>query len=135
MTHPKLDYGLDYAAASTAVGRLARTTPLLEAPELTERVGRQVLLKLECLQVTGSFKVRGAATRMSALNAADRERGVVACSSGNHGRAMAYVAEKLGIPATVYVPEWVDPVKLAGIRSHGAEAVLEGTTFDGKSVV
>ncbi len=54
----------------------------------------------------------------------------MACSSGNHGRAVAYVAEKLGIPATVYVPEWVDPVKLEGIRAHGAEAVLAGSTFD-----
>jgi len=121
---------LDYDAAVAAVGALARPTPLLEAPELTERVGRQVFLKLECLQLTGSFKVRGAATRLSALEPAEKERGVVACSSGNHGRAIAFVAEALGIPATVYVPEWVDPVKLAGIRAHGAEAMLVGTTFD-----
>ncbi len=121
---------LDYAAAEAAVDGLARVTPLWEAPELTDRLGRTVLLKLECLQVTGSFKVRGAAARLSALMSDERKRGVVACSSGNHGRAVAYVAERLGIPATIYVPEWVDPVKLEGIRTHGAEAVLAGSTFD-----
>ena len=55
---------------------------------------------------------------------------MVSCSSGNHGRAVAYVAQKLGIPASVCVPEWVDPVKLEGIKRDGAEAVLVGSTFD-----
>jgi threonine dehydratase len=121
---------LDYAAAASDVRDLALVTPLLEAPALSERMGRQVLLKLECLQVTGSFKVRGAAARLSSLTPPERKRGVVACSSGNHGRAVSYVSDRLGIPATVYVPEWVDPVKLAGIRAHGAEAKLIGATFD-----
>lgn len=117
-------------SARTAVARHARRTPLLPAPALSERCGREVLLKAECLQHTGSFKVRGAAARLEALEGAGRRRGVVACSSGNHGRAVAFVAGRLGIPATVYVPEWVDEVKLAGIRAAGAEAVLEGSTFD-----
>lgn len=121
---------LDFDQARSAVSRLARVTPLLEAPELSERVGTRVLLKAECLQVTGSFKVRGAAARLSALTTDERRRGVVVCSSGNHGRAVSWVARRLGIPATVYVPEWVDPVKLAGIRAQGAEAVLAGETFD-----
>ena len=122
--------GLDFHAAADAVASLARRTPLLEVRELSQQVGRPVLLKLECMQVTGSFKVRGAAARLSALTPEEALQGVVACSSGNHGRAVAYVAERLGIPATVYVPTWVDPVKLAGIRSHGAEAVLFGDTYD-----
>ena len=121
---------LDFAQATEAVRGIARRTPLLEAPALSEKLGVPVWLKAECLQVTGSFKVRGAAARLSALSEHERERGVVACSSGNHGQAVAYVAERLGIPASVCVPTWVDPVKLEGIRARGAEAVLVGDTFD-----
>lgn len=109
---------------------LARCTPLLPAPVLSDRVGRPVLLKLESLQPTGSFKIRGAAARLGALGPEERARGVVACSSGNHGRAVAWVARRLGIRATVFVPRWVDPVKLEGIRGEGAEAVLAGATYD-----
>lgn len=121
---------LDFDAARSALGGLARVTPLLEAPVLSERLGRPVLLKLESLQVTGSFKVRGAASRLGALTPPQRRLGVVACSSGNHGRAVAWVAGCLGIPATVCVPDWVDPVKLDGIRASGAQALLAGATFD-----
>ncbi len=91
---------------------------------------RHVLLKLESLQITGSFKARGAVTRLAALAPEERRAGVVACSSGNHGRAVAWAARRLGVPATVCVPEWVDPVKLEGIRGQGAEALLTGATFD-----
>lgn len=120
----------DFDHARGAVGRHARVTPLLRDPRLSEEVGRDVHLKAECLQRTGSFKVRGAASRLEALSDAERARGVVACSSGNHGRAVAYVAGRLGIPATIFVPEWVDPVKLEGIRARGAEAVCRGESFD-----
>jgi arylsulfatase len=113
-----------------AVARHARVTPLLSAAKLSERAGREVLLKLERLQHTGSFKVRGAANRLEALTPEERARGVVACSSGNHGRAVAYVAGRLGVPATIFVPEWVDSVKLGGIEAAGAEARREGATFD-----
>jgi len=120
----------DFEGARRAVASLARRTPLLPATELSERYERSVFVKAECLQVTGSFKVRGAAARLSALSESERETGVVACSSGNHGRAVAYVAQKLGVPATVCVPGWVDPVKLDGIRGAGAEALLVGETYD-----
>ncbi len=122
---------IDFGRARRAVARVALQTPLIEAPQLTERLGTKVLLKLENLQATGSFKVRGAAARLSALSKAERRAGVVACSSGNHGRAVAWVARHLGIPATICVPEWVDPVKLEGIRRAGAEAVMAGPTYDG----
>ncbi len=121
---------LDFAGAHRAVARHARVTPLLRDPFLSERLGREVWLKAEGLQPTGSFKVRGAAARLEALKVDGRERGVVACSSGNHGRAVAYVAGRLGVPATVYVPEWVDPVKLEGIEAAGATPVRRGETFD-----
>jgi len=125
-----LSIPLNSEGVTNAVERIARRTPLLRAPELSDQLGRPVWLKAECLQVTGSFKVRGAAARLSTLNDQERMRGVVSCSSGNHGRAVAYVAQKLGIPASVCVPEWVDPVKLEGIKRDGAEAVLVGSTFD-----
>lgn len=125
---------LDLPGALDAVGALARVTPLLAAPDLSERLGRRVLLKAESLQVTGSFKVRGAAARLAALTAQERRAGVVACSSGNHGRAVAWVAGRMGVPATICVPEWVDPVKLEGIRHAGAEAVLAGPTYDESEV-
>ena len=115
---------------TNAVDRVARRTPLLRAPGLSDQLGRPVWLKAECLQVTGSFKVRGAAARLSVLNDQERMRGVVSCSSGNHGRAVAYVAKEFGIPASVCVPEWVDPVKLEGIKRNGADAALVGSTFD-----
>ena len=121
---------LNFEHVTNAVERIARRTPLLRAPELSDQLDQPVWLKAECLQVTGSFKVRGAAARLSALNEQERMRGVVSCSSGNHGRAVAYVAKKLGIPASVCVPEWVDPVKLEGIKANGADAVLVGSTFD-----
>ncbi len=122
--------GGDVEAAREAIAAIAVTTPVLDAPELKERAGADVLLKLENTQVTGSFKVRGAANKMQALSESERSRGVVACSSGNHGRAVAYVARALGIAATVCVPEWVDPTKLRAIRSYGAETVVEGSTYD-----
>jgi threonine dehydratase len=121
---------LDFEAARRAVARHARTTPLLLEPGLSERLGRDVFFKVESLQPTGSFKVRGAAARLEALSPQERRRGVVTCSSGNHGRAVAYVAGRMGIPATIYVPRWVDEVKLAGIRASGADAVFGGDTFD-----
>lgn len=120
----------DFGHAWAAVRRHARVTPLVRDPWLSDQQGRDVFFKAECLQHSGSFKVRGAAARLEALSDEERERGVVACSSGNHGRAVAFVAGRLGIPATIFVPEWVDPVKLDGIRSAGAEAVREGESFD-----
>jgi threonine dehydratase len=105
-------------------------TPLIWAPDLSSRVGVGVYLKLECLQRTGSFKLRGAASRMLALSAAERGRGVVTCSSGNHGRATAHMGQALGIPTHIYVPEWVDPVKADGMRAADADVVIGGATYD-----
>ncbi|KPJ94754.1 MAG: hypothetical protein AMS18_03090 [Gemmatimonas sp. SG8_17] len=128
-SNPSLsDY--DVAAAQRAITSIAIRTPVVRSVQLTKLLGRTVVFKLESLQVTGSFKVRGAANRLLALTEEERARGIVTCSSGNHGRAVSYVAELLGIPATVCVPEWVDPVKLAAIKLHGAEAVLHGATYD-----
>lgn len=121
---------VDVSAARERIARIAVETPILDSPELSDCTGAHVWLKLENLQVTGSFKVRGAANKMLTLSKAEAERGVVTCSSGNHGRAVAYVADLLDITAVVCVPEWVDPTKLEAIRRHGAETVLHGMTYD-----
>lgn len=89
-----------------------------------------VFLKLESLQRTGSFKMRGAANRLAKLSPEERARGVVAASSGNHARAVAEASRLLGVRATVCVPDWVDPLKLGAIRAARARVVLAGPTYD-----
>jgi len=93
------------------------------SPKLSDRVGAPVLLKLESLQITGSFKVRGAYVRMAELTEAERRRGVVTCSAGNHGKGIAYVAKRLGVAARIYVPKTVDAAKYEGMRAMGADVV------------
>ena len=124
------DETYDIEGAAERVYRMAHVTPVLPAAALSKVAGRDVHLKLECLQQTGSFKVRGATNKILSLTPEERARGVIACSSGNHGLATAYVAGREKVPATVCVPEWVDPVKLRSIRDSGAEAVVEGKTAD-----
>jgi threonine dehydratase len=91
--------------------------------------GGNAWFKLENLQLTGSFKIRGAYNRIAA-DADARARGVVTASSGNHGRAVAVVAQRLGVRATVCVPDWVDPTKRAAIEAAGAAALLSGPTYE-----
>jgi len=125
-----MDAALDLSAAQKAVSGFVTRTPLLWASNLTERVRSNVHLKLESLQVTGSFKIRGATNRMMALSDEERARGVITCSSGNHGRAVAHVAGVMAVPATICVPNWVDPVKHRAMEAAGAEVVLAGKTYD-----
>ena len=120
----------DVERARDRIAGLVDPSPVIRSPRLSDQLGVPVWLKLECLQPPGSFKVRGAASRMLALTPQERSRGVIACSGGNHGAAVAYVARHLGIPATVCVPASVDPVKLRAIRASGAEAVVGGATYD-----
>jgi threonine dehydratase len=120
----------DVARARDRIAGLVDPSPVIRAGGLSDRLGVPVWLKLECLQPPGSFKVRGAASKMLALAPRDRSRGVIACSGGNHGAAVAYIARRLGVPATICVPESVDPVKLRAIRDSGAEAVVQGATYD-----
>ena len=115
-------HALDFAAALGRIRRLVWRTPVVRASD--------AWLKLESLQRTGSFKLRGAANRLLKLTAAERARGVVAVSSGNHGRAVAEVARILGIRATICVPDWTDPSKLRGIRAAGAKLIRAGPSYD-----
>ena len=105
-------------------------TPLVPSPWLEQLAGGQVWLKLECLQLTGSFKIRGAGNCLSSLAAGERERGVVTASSGNHGRAVAYMAQQLGVRATICLSEQVPANKVEGIRSLGAQVVIAGASYD-----
>ena len=116
-----LDSVLIDDASAFLAGRVRRT-PLVESPLLSERLGRPVLLKLECLQLTGSFKVRGALFALDRLGR-DSAGGVTTCSAGNHGLGVAWAAAKLGIPATIYVPSSVDGAKFDGMVHLGATVI------------
>jgi threonine dehydratase len=117
----------EIAAAETRIRRHVRETLLVPSPALSEVTGADVWLKCENLQVTGSFKVRGATNRLLTLPDGTRDRGVVAASSGNHGIAVAHAGRALGIPVVVYVPEQVSPVKMAAMRRLGATVISFGT--------
>jgi threonine dehydratase len=119
----------DVEAAHERIGGHVRRTPLLRSESVEALSSVPTWLKLECLQVTGSFKARGAANKVLGLDAAARSRGVVACSSGNHGLATAWISGVTGTRAAICVPEWVDPAKLEAIRATGSEAVVEGATY------
>lgn len=113
------------------VDRIARRTPLDFSPALSEAAGREVYLKCENLQRTGSFKIRGATAKLQSLSAEERSRGVVAASAGNHGQGVAWVAREMGIEATIYVPSVVPQTKLEGMKRHGARVVVtESEGFD-----
>ena len=97
----------------------ARVTPMLESPFLNEIAGRRVLVKAECLQRTGSFKFRGGWSAVSALPEADRKRGVIAYSSGNHALSLSYAAGRRGIPCNVVMPRTAPQAKKDAVRGYG----------------
>jgi threonine dehydratase len=114
----------DVAAAATRIKGVAIETPFIESPALSERLRARVFLKLELLQRTGSFKFRGAYNRLVQLTPPERERGVVAFSSGNHAQGVAAAARLLGMPATIVMPSDAPRIKLENTRAFGADVVL-----------
>jgi threonine dehydratase len=110
--------------AAAARARGIRATPLLEAPGLDRVAGRRVLIKAESLQVTGSFKARGAWAAVSALPRQARARGLLAYSSGNHAQGVAWAAAGHGVPAVILMPSDAPNTKVEGTRGFGAEVVL-----------
>ena len=118
----------DIEAARRVIAGAVLRTPMLPAPRLSALTGAEVFVKYENLQVTNSFKDRGALNKLSSLTQAERQRGVVAMSAGNHAQSVAYHAARLGIPATIVMPVTTPHVKVAATRSHGAEVVLHGET-------
>jgi threonine dehydratase len=114
----------DVERAAEAVRDVARETPVLPAKHLSRMVGGEIWLKLENLQVTGSFKVRGAINRLAALSDEERAAGVVAASAGNHAQAVAWAARKLGISATLFMPVEAPLAKIAAVGEYGGEVRL-----------
>jgi threonine dehydratase len=115
------------AARRTIAGQILRT-PMLPAPRLSALTGAEVYVKYENLQVTNSFKERGALNKLASLTAEERSGGVIAMSAGNHAQAVAYHAARLQIPATIVMPVTTPTVKVEATAAHGAIVVLEGET-------
>jgi threonine dehydratase len=116
------------AARRTIAGHVLRT-PELAAPPLSALTGADVVVKYENLQVTNSFKERGACVKLAALSANERRRGVIAMSAGNHAQAVAYHARRLAIPATIVMPVTTPFVKVKATEALGATVVLDGETL------
>ena len=116
----------DIEAARRVIKGVVLRTPMLPAPKLSALTGAEVYVKYENLQVTNSFKDRGALNKLASLSAAERARGVIAMSAGNHAQAVAYHAARLKIPATIVMPVTTPFVKVAATRSYGANVVLHG---------
>ncbi len=120
----------DVAAARAVLRPVIRQTPLLDSSALSALVGGPVYVKCENLQRGGSFKVRGAYLRIARLTAAERARGVVAASAGNHAQGVALAAAALGARSTVVMPAGAPLPKVAATRSYGADVVLHGGTVE-----
>lgn len=114
----------DVRAAAERLHGVANHTPVVTSRTLDEMTGRQVFLKCESFQRGGAFKFRGAYNRLSQLDPAARQRGIVAFSSGNHAQGVALAAKILGIPAAIVMPDDAPPVKLAATRGYGAEVIV-----------
>jgi len=113
-------------AAERRIRQYVRETPVEESPALGRAGSGPAHLKLENLQATGSFKLRGAMNRLLSLTPEERARGIVTASSGNHGAAMARGLKTLGSPGIIFVPENASPAKVANIRAYGAEVRMHG---------
>ncbi|MCW2718432.1 threonine ammonia-lyase [Pseudonocardia sp.] len=121
----------DVLAARDLLAGVVAPTPIAGARALSELCGGPVWLKCENLQRTGSFKIRGAYTRIAGLDAAERARGVVAASAGNHAQGVALAAQMLGIEATVFMPDGAALPKVGATRGYGAQVHLVGETIEG----
>jgi len=119
----------EFELAQDVVSQVAIETPVLHSNYLSQIIGHDVFLKCENLQRTGAYKLRGAYNRMSKLTAAERRKGVVAASAGNHAQGVALAAKKLGIKATIFMPVGASLPKYQATQNYGANVVLEGAVF------
>jgi threonine dehydratase len=120
----------DVEAARERVAETARKTPLERSMTFSERTGADIRLKMEHLQRTGAFKIRGATNKIALLDEAEREAGVVAASAGNHAQGVALAATRAGVDSTIVMPEYAPISKINATRSYGAEVVLHGIDYD-----
>ena len=114
----------DIEAAADRIKGYARRTPLLSSPLLDKLAGRRIFVKPECLQITGSFKFRGAFSAISALPDAQRQNGIVAFSSGNHAQGIAHAATLHGVPSVIIMPADAPKMKIDNTKAYGAEVIL-----------
>jgi threonine dehydratase len=125
------DFGIDlFREAQERISPFIITTPLVFTPSLSNNRKHGVFLKLENLQNTGSFKIRGASNKLTSLTEGERAKGVIAVSTGNHGRAVAYAASQLGVEATIILSEGVVEVKKQAIKNLGARIIEFGDSYD-----
>ncbi len=125
----------DIRAAAARMEGVVRRTPLLESEFVNEIAGRRVLVKAECLQRTGSFKFRGGWSRLSAMSAEERKRGVLAYSSGNHAQGVALAATMHGVRAVIIMPSDAPAMKVANTRAYGAEVVLYDRLHENREAI
>jgi len=120
----------DIEAARERLKGIALSTPIIADGRLTRELGADAHLKAECLQKSGSFKIRGAYNKISQLSEEEKKRGVVAASAGNHAQGVALAASMLGIKSTIVLPEIAPLTKISSTRGFGGQVVLHGATFD-----
>src|SRR5712691_8644317 len=119
----------DIRAAAKRIAGAVEHTPFVRSRTLSKLTGAEIFLKFENLQFTASFKERGALNKLLSLSEAERKRGVIAMSAGNHAQAVAYHAARLGIPAVIVMPKGSPNTKVKNTRVHGAEVLLEGDSL------
>lgn len=115
-------------SAARGLEGIAGRTPLLELATLSVKLGFPIAVKCEHLQPVGAFKIRGAFTAVSRIPPENRARGIITCSSGNHGQAIAYTARLLGIPAVVVMPQRAPAIKVEGVRRLGGQVIIAGNS-------
>ncbi|MUH59196.1 threonine dehydratase [Bifidobacterium sp. GSD1FS] len=124
------DHAAELKLAAQRLEGTARHTEIIESPVLSEMTGHKILLKPENLQVTGSFKIRGAYNKIASLSDEELARGIVTASAGNHAQGVAYAARERGAKATILMPTITPPLKVDATKAYGAEVVLHGDVFD-----
>jgi threonine dehydratase len=120
----------DIKQAKNNLENIAELTPCTKAPILSKTFNSEIYLKKENLQLTGSFKLRGAFNRVAKLSQEKKDKGVVAASAGNHAQGLAFAAQYFGCEATIFMPEATPLTKVSGVKSYGANVVLTGENFD-----
>lgn len=130
VNHHSLPVFSDIINAQSVLKSIVKKTPLERSKSFSAMSGAGVYLKLENLQTTGSFKVRGAYYKICNLTPEETNRGVLCASAGNHAQGVAYAASKLGVKSTVFMPVFAPPLKVIATRAYGAEVILTGETFD-----
>ena len=122
----------DIKQAQEHLNGAVRRTPIIAASPFKNKLTttQSLYLKLECLQITGSFKARGAMNKVLSLGPEDLQRGIVTASGGNHGLGVAYAGWTAGVPVTIYLPHNTPPIKAQKLESWGAKVVLEGAVWD-----